>query len=207
MVKVSLSIRMPLAVCLLPLCAPLCALAQVICALGTGATAYKSTDDQRPSPDAMQVAIRVNAAMKPICADQCPQLAIFRNATAANLMLVLVSGQAKIAYAPPFFGAVYNAYGDNGIAAVLAHELGHALDDTMGAAWVNQKSAPELRADGWVGCILSKMILKDAELSSSLKALAKYPSPAHPAWAQRLLALRTGYTNCGGSAAVFDKKR
>ena len=187
--------------------APLCALAQVVCALGSGVSSYKPSSDQRPSPDTMQVAGRVNTAMKAICADHCPQLALFRNATAANAMLTLDAGLAKLVYAPQFFATVYGAYGDDGIIAILAHELGHAVDETMGASWVSPKLGPELRADSWAGCILGRIGLKDSDLASTLAALAKYPSPAHPGWPQRLPYLRTGYSHCGGDVSKFDKKR
>ena len=192
-----------LAACL----SPLCAFAQVVCALGPGAAGYKPSADQRPSPDTMQVANRINTAMKPICADHCPQLAVFRNATAANAMLVLDSGQAKLVYSPQFFATAYGAYGDAGLIAIFAHELGHALDDTLGAAWVNPKWTPEVRADSWAGCILGRMKLKDADLGSALAALSKYPAPAHPGWPQRLPPLRAGYSRCGGDVTMFDKKR
>ena len=185
--------------------APVCALAQVVCSLGPNAASYKPADDQRPSPDTMQVAARINAAAKRICADHCPQLGVFRNATAAGAMLVLDSGQAKLVYSPQFFASAFAAHGDPGIIAIFAHVMGHALDDTMGAAWVNQKWVPEVRADSWAGCLLGHMKLKDADLALTLTALSKYPSPAHPAWPQRLPALRTGYSHCGGTTAAFDR--
>lgn len=186
---------------------PLCANAEVICALGTGAPSYKAAEDQRPTPDAMQAAKVVNSAMKKICGDHCPEAALFRNPTAPNIMFVFDAGQAKLVYSPKFFSDVYSTLGDDAIVAVLAHELGHALDDTMGAAWVKSNWTPELRADAWAGCALGKLGLSAASLDSSLKALAKYPSPAHPAWATRLPVLRIGYTQCGGDAAKFDKRK
>ena len=42
-------------------------------------------------------------------------------------------GRAKMVYAPRMFTAVYDRYGDAGILALVAHALGHALDDLMGA--------------------------------------------------------------------------
>jgi hypothetical protein len=189
------------------LLAPACLVAAIVCALGPNAAAYRSSDDQRPSSDAMQVGFRVSAAMKAICADHCPQVGVFRNPSAAKAMLVLDPPDARFVYSPPFFADVYSAYGDAGVAAIFAHALGHALDDTMGAAWVNPKWNPELRADAWGGCILGRMALKDAEMAAALNALAKHPAPSHPAWNQRLAPLRAGFTHCGGTAAAFDKKR
>jgi hypothetical protein len=191
-----------LAACL----APICAFAQVVCSLGPNAAGYKPAEDQRPSPDAMQVAARMNAATKIICGNNCPQLGVFRNATAAGAMLVLASGEAKLVYSPQFFAKAFADYGDLGLIAIFAHKMGHALDDTMGAAWVNQKWAPEVRADSWAGCLLGRMKLKDADLASTLAALSKYPSPAHPAWTTRLPAIRTGYSHCGGTIAAFNRQ-
>lgn len=188
------------AVFLLPLTAP----AQIVCALGPGASAYKPAADQRPSADAMQLAGRVNAALKSICAANCPETAMFRNTTAPNVMLVAVAGQARLVYAPQFFSAAYDSYGDGGILGIIAHELGHALDDTMGAAWVKSDWPPELRADAWAGCTLARIDLSATDLQASLSALLKYPPSSPPGWKQRLPVLRTGYTQCGGNGGKFD---
>ncbi len=82
--------------------------AEVMCALGSGAASYDAKADQRPTADAMQLAGRMNAALSPTCSPKCPQIAIFRNATAANAMLVVTADQAKFVYAPQFFAAVYD---------------------------------------------------------------------------------------------------
>jgi hypothetical protein len=177
---------------------------EVVCALRQGASAYKPASDQRPSPDALLLAGRLNAALKSICGNQCPTMALFRNPTAANLMLINESGNAKLVYSPPFFQAAYSSFGDEGILALLAHELGHALDATMGAKFVKESWPPEVRADAWAGCVFAKL---DAKLDPSLEALAKYPSPAHPAWSQRLPALRAGFTACGGDGSRLDKRK
>lgn len=178
--------------------------AEVVCALGQGVSSYKRASDQRPSTDALQLAGRVNGALKSICGNQCPTMALFRNATAPNLMLVNDSGNAKLVYSPQFLQASYSSFGDEGILALIAHEIGHALDATMGARFVNESWTPELRADAWTGCILAKL---DANLDPSLASLAKHPSPSHPAWSKRLPALRAGFTACGGEASRFDRKR
>jgi len=183
---------------------PLGAMAQVVCALGPGASSYKPDGNQRPTPDAMELAGRVNTAIKTICSPNCPETAVFRNTTAANLMLVVDSGQAKLIYGPQFFATVYEHYGDGAILGIIAHEMGHALDDVMGAAWVQKTWSPELRADSWAGCTLARIDLNPGDLEASLAALAKYPAPGHPAWNVRLPILRTGYTKCGGDGARFD---
>jgi hypothetical protein len=193
--------RKPALCCMLLL--PFAANAQVVCSLGAVASSYKAGDDQRPTGDAMELASRVDTAVKTICGTNCPTAAVYRNPTAANLMLVANSGVANVVYAPAFFSAVYDQFGDGGILGLVAHVIGHALDDTLGAAWIKPGWAPELRADAWAGCALARAALAPDELESAAGALAKYPSPAHPAWALRLPVLRAGFTQCGGDAARF----
>lgn len=185
--------------------------AEIVCALGPAAS-YKPASDQRPTSDAMQLANKVNAAVKTICGAQCPTMALFRNATAPNAMLVNDAGQGKLVYSPQFLSAAYDSFGDSGIVAVIAHEVGHALDATMGAAWIKKTWTPELRADAWAGCILAridaaKLDPAPGNLQPSLSALAKYPAPSQSSWNLRLPVLRTGYTQCGGSASRFDARK
>jgi hypothetical protein len=182
--------------------------AEVLCALGSGAASYDAKADQRPSADAMQLAGRMNAALSPTCLPKCPQIAIFRNATAANAMLVVTDDQAKFVYAPQFFAAVYDRYGDGAIIAIIAHEYGHALAETIAAPWMKSGWSPELRADAWAGCALAKSDLSSKDLSEALTAVSKYPPSAHPddqpSWSLRVPALRLGYVHCGGDGSKFD---
>jgi hypothetical protein len=154
----------------------------------------------------MLLAARVNTAVKTICGSNCPAVAVFRNTTATNAMLIAEGSQAKLEYSPQFFALVHDAFGDSGILAIIAHEMGHALDDGLGAAWIKANWAPELRADSWAGCVLAKTNLSPKELESALGALAKYPpvAQAQTSWSLRLPPMRTGYTSCGGSGAKFD---
>ena len=184
------------------LCLPLTGAAQVICALGSGASSYKTSADERPSPDALQLVVRTNTAAATICVSHCPEVVVFRNSTASNLMLFSDTGRAKLVYAPRVFTAVHDRYGDAGIVALVAHALGHALDDGMGAAWIDKAWTAELRADAWAGCTLAKSNLKSAQMQAALGALADYPSPSHPKWNLRLQAIRSGYTHCGGAAPL-----
>ncbi len=186
---------------------PWCASAEILCALGKDAASYKPAQDQRPSSDALQLATRVNTALKAICADHCPQMALFRNTTVPNVVLAADSGQGKLVYSPQFFAAAYESYGDIGIVAIIAHEVGHALDASMGAAWIKNSWSPELRADAWAGCVLARMDPTAGDLERGLTALSKYPAPTHPVWSQRFPVVRTGYTQCGGSALKFDKRK
>jgi hypothetical protein len=84
----------------------------------------------------------------------------------------------------------------------MAHEIGHALDDALGAVWIEKGWTPELRADSWAGCILAKSNLSPADATAALAALAAHPSPAHPAWNVRLPAIRAGYSRCGGAVKI-----
>ncbi len=186
---------------------PFAANAEVLCALGSGASSYDAKADQRPTADAMQLAGRMNAALKPTCTPQCPQIAIYRNATAANAMLVVTDDQAKFVYAPQFFSSVYERYGDGAIIAIIAHLYGHALDETHPAGWMKSEWSRELRADAWAGCALAKSALSSNDLAEALTAVSKYPPVAQgapPSWAQRLPALRLGFIQCSGDGSRFD---
>ncbi len=151
---------------------PFAANAEVLCALGSGASSYDAKADQRPTADAMQLAGRMNAALKPTCTPQCPQIAIYRNATAANAMLVVTDDQAKFVYAPQFFSSVYERYGDGAIIAIIAHLYGHALDETHPAGWMKSEWSRELRADAWAGCALAKSALSSNDLAEALTAVS-----------------------------------
>jgi hypothetical protein len=131
-------------------------------------------------------------------------VAVLRNTTAANAMLIADGGQARLVYSPQFFASVHDSYGDAGIIAVIAHEVGHALDDTLGAKWIQPGWTPELRADSWAGCALARSDLSPGDTQAAVAALAKYPSPAHPSWNLRVPAIRAGYIACGGDASKFD---
>jgi hypothetical protein len=194
-----------------PLCCLLCACllpfgasAEVVCALGSGASSYDASADQRPTGDAMQLAGRMNAALSPTCAPKCPQIAIFRNATAPNAMLVVTADQAKFVYSPQFFTAVYDRYGDGAIIAIIAHEYGHALDEVYPANWMKSGWTPELRADAWAGCALAKSDLSSNDLAEALTAVSKYPPSTLSSWSLRVPALRLGYVHCGGDGSKFD---
>jgi hypothetical protein len=192
----------------LVLCAcslPLIASEEVICALGPGAGSYDAKSDQRPTPDAMQLAKRMNAALAPICTPQCPEIGIFRNPTAPNAMLLVTSDQAKFVYAPQFFSAVYDKYGDGAIIAMIAHEFGHALAEVHPVNWIKSDWNGELRADAWAGCALAKSDLSLNDLADALTALSKYPPANGSSWPLRLAALRVGYQQCSGNTATFDR--
>jgi hypothetical protein len=198
--------KIPLRVLLCGLLLPYGAAAEIVCALGQGASSYNPSADQRPTPDAMEMGRRLNTAMLPICSPKCPQIAIFRNSTAANAMLVVTPDQAKFVYAPQFFQSLYDNYGDGAIIAVIAHEFGHALDEIFPGKF-GRGGTPELRADAWAGCTLARIDLNSTALAEALTGVSKYPSPGNPAWPLRLTALRLGYSQCGGDGSKFDSAR
>jgi hypothetical protein len=185
------------------------AMAEVVCALGSNAGSYNAGSysagsDQRPTSDALELARRMNAALEFTCSPKCPQIALFRNSTAANVMLIAGADQAKVVYAPQFFSAVYDKYGDAAVIAVLAHEFGHALDEVYPAKWMSNGWNPEMRADGWAGCALARINAGPKDLADALAAVSLYPPPGKSAWPLRLTAMRTGYVYCGGDGSKFD---
>lgn len=174
--------------------------AEVLCALGPGAASYRPSQDERPSADVMELAKRVNSAFAFVCSPKCPEIAVFRNTTAANAMLVLKNDQAKVIYAPQFFRDIYNAAGDGAILAVIAHEYGHALAESYPAQWMKNSWSVELRADAWAGCALAKSGIAERSTNQALLVVSKYPPAAisQVSWSARLPAFRLGYTHCGG---------
>jgi len=178
----------------------------VVCTLGSPASSYNAYEDQPPSADAMQLARQVSAALISVCSPNCPALVINRNSTAPNVILLVDSGRAKMAYSPQFFTDVYAKYGDGAIIAFIAHMLGHALDARAPAGWMNRSWTPELRADAWAGCALAKTNSSMRSLEEALTAVSRYPSPSHPNWPLRIPALRLGYTHCGGDGSQFDSR-
>ena len=178
---------------------------RIICTLGPVADSYDAYSDQRPTPDAMELARRVSAALISSCSPNCASLVLFRNSTISGAILVADSGGAKMVYSPQFFTSVYEKYGDGAIIAIIAHMLGHAIDATAPARWMNNSWPPELRADAWTGCALANADLSQSGLEGALKAISTNPSLSSPNWTLRVPALRLGYTRCGGNTARFEK--
>jgi hypothetical protein len=171
---------------------------QVLCTLGPETASYNAYSDERPTPDALELAGKVNQALVSSCRPNCPTIAMFRNTTAPNAMLMKSPGQAKFAYKPEFFTTVYERSGDAGILAIVAHEVGHAIDGALPVSWIKKDWSAELRADAWAGCALGRMNLTARALQAGLSTLAQYPSRSHPNWETRLPVVRMGYVECGG---------
>ena len=178
---------------------------RIICTLGPAANSYDAYADQRPTPEAMELARRVSAALVSSCSPNCASLVLFRNLTIPGAILVEDPARAKMVYSPQFFTSVYEKYGEGAIIAIIAHMLGHAIDATAPARWMSNSWTPELRADAWTGCALANADLSQHGLEAALKSVSMYPPAAHPEWTSRVPALRLGYTRCGGGAAKFDK--
>ena len=171
---------------------------EVVCRLGPATPAYNAYSDERSSGDALELAGKVNSVLVPECVPNCPRISMFRNTTASNLMLIRTADQTKLVYKPEFFTGVYEAAGDAGIVALIAHEVGHAIDAAKLATWMKSNWNSELRADAWAGCALAKMALSKRSLQSAHTTLSSYPSSNQPDWSVRLPALEFGYKQCGG---------
>jgi hypothetical protein len=168
---------------------------EIVCALGPGAENYNPASDQRPTADAMEMAATLSTAMSSICAPKCPAIPLFRNTTAANVMLVFGSAGAKVVYSPAFFQTIYDTYGEGALIGVLAHEYGHALDEIYPQKF-GTGGTPELRADAWAGCSLAKSHLSPARLNAALTGISKYPTPGNPPWQIRVSAFKLGFSKC-----------
>ena len=171
---------------------------QIFCRLGPTDASYNAYADQSPSPEALELAGKVNAALRSFCIPMCPRISMFRNATASNLMLIRTSDQMKLVYKPAFFTTIYDASGDGAVMALLAHEVGHAIDGVASPSWIKSNWNSELRADAWAGCALGQMKLDKRSQQEAFTTLSKYPSPSHPDWNTRLPVIQIGYTQCGG---------
>jgi hypothetical protein len=174
---------------------------EVVCRLGPADPPYNAYSDEGSSGDALELAGKVNAALVSWCRPNCPTISMFRNPTASDLMLIREEARVKLVYKPAFFTSVYEKYGDGGILAIMAHEVGHAIDGAMPTPWMKASWNPELRADAWAGCALARMNLSSRTLQAGLNALSKYPSPSHPNWTARIPVLQAGNMQCGGDAS------
>jgi len=184
--------------------APAAAFAGVVCALGSGAAAYKPSTDERPSRDTMQIVRRVDAAYAPFCLPKCREVAMLRNSTAANVMLVVTADEAKLVYSPEFFAGVYSKCGEAAIIALIGHVYGHPIDEVTGSNWIPANWNPELRADGWAGCVLAKTSLTPGGLNSALAVLAMYPPASQPAPKLRGAG---GQQRCGSASLTAAVRR
>jgi hypothetical protein len=179
-----------------------------ICTIGPQSATYAASQDQSPTPDALELARDMNGALAPACTPNCPKIALLRNPTAGGLLLIPNGAQQwKLVYSPKFLSEIDDTYGDAAVVAMISHEFGHALDVTMASAWPKELPA-EARADAWAGCSLAQTQASPADLKSALAAFAKYPASGYTQaqWSGRLQSLRLGYTKCAGDPTKFDAK-
>src|SRR5262245_56714064 len=119
---------------------------EIVCRLGPADPPYNAYSDERSSGDALELAGKVNAVLVSSCRPNCPTISMYRNPTASDLMLIRAEGRVKLVYKPAFFTRVYESYGDGGILALMAHDVGHAIDAATPSAWMKANWTPELRA-------------------------------------------------------------
>ncbi len=192
-------------------CAYLCWLLSVLCLVGgvtlaspaeaqfacqLGSSGGYAAPDSPASPLAMRVMQDVQARL---CPGGCGTIDFAANHGVPNAVAIMRGvGHTSIRYQPRFMNAVAQTYGQDAAAGILAHEFGHHIDFLKPASWMSHAWGKELRADAWSGCYLARAGLGAQKMEASLRAIAAYPSPSHPAWPSRIVALRKGYVACGG---------
>ena len=169
--------------------------AELACSLGASSY-YDPGLDRNASPDALRIARNVAGVL---CSGAC-NVALIRNPTAGNVLTAIApDGTAKVVYNPQFLTSVDKAIGDGAIFGIFAHEVGHIIDGRSNVAWMPGSWDRELRADAWAGCALARATMPDDKTTAALRAILRYPSPAHPARSLRVPALELGYHSCGGT--------
>lgn len=124
-----------------------------------------------------------------------------RAANVPNAAAVLLKGKRFILYNPEYMNKINARTGSNWAAiSIFAHEIGHHLN---GHTLDNVGSRPqtELEADEFSGFVLHKMgaSLTDAQAVMALIASLK-GSHSHPAKADRLAYIATGWNNAGNNS-------
>ncbi len=159
---------------------------------------YSPAYDQPPTQYALNELNTIYGALCPP-PNGCGTYFLTLNNTAPNALAMAVGpGQTKIAYNPNFMGQVFAQFGPGASFGILAHEFGHHIDFHTTPPWMNNAWSRELKADSWAGCALAKVGLGPNQIQNALYAIAAYPSPTHPGWPQRIQAVQTGFTSCGG---------
>jgi hypothetical protein len=168
-----------------------------VCSVGPGAMGRNPMHDGSPTPAAFA---QMNHVFGLLCPTGCGNVNLVRNPTVSGAMMqVMTPGTSMVAYNPDFMNATAAQFGPGATFGIFAHELGHHLDFMINVAWMDHSWGRELRADAWAGCALARAGLSGMEMDGALQAIAAYPSSSHPGWAQRIVAVRTGYYGCGGN--------
>ena len=170
--------------------------AGIACTLGSTQNPYDASYDQPPAPYAVN---EMQSIIGIMCPGGCGNVTLVMNPTVQNARVESFRpGLTKIAYNPRFMNQIYHQIGPAASFGIMAHELGHHIDSFNSMNWMDHSWGRELRADAVAGCALARARLNAAQMEASLRAIAQYPSPSHPAWPDRVVALRTGYNQCGG---------
>src|SRR6185436_2480072 len=125
-----------------------------------------------------------------------------RAADIPNAAAVIYNSKRYVLYNPQFVASLNKSAGNSWASvSILAHEIGHHLN---GHTLTETGSRPdiELEADEFSGFVLRKMgaSLNDAQIAMKIAADVK-ASHTHPAKADRLEAIATGWTTANDQMA------
>ncbi|MBI2377121.1 MAG: hypothetical protein HYV07_24180 [Deltaproteobacteria bacterium] len=175
-------------------------------------TAYDPSLDIHPGQRALaevQTALNVLCGLDPGGGDAAGQkcgrgIVVHENSTIGMNAVTWVSGvrdgpltSGKIVYSKEFLNALDQSFGPGASFGVLAHEVGHYLTATLSLRrYVDSSWDEELRADYFAGCALGRSGRPPDEMENTLRALASFASPTHPAFDLRVPKVRRGYEDC-----------
>ena len=129
-----------------------------------------------------------------------------RSADIPNAAAIIYRNKRYVLYNPDFVGELNKAAGSKWASvSILAHEIGHHLN---GHTLEEGGSRPdiELEADEFSGFVMKRLgaSLQDAQMAMKIAASVK-ASHTHPAKAQRLVAIETGWNKAAEAVAVKDR--
>ncbi|MBI4817104.1 MAG: hypothetical protein HY791_12655 [Deltaproteobacteria bacterium] len=190
---------------------------------GRVATAYDQSLDRDPGTRALaeiQTALNVLCGLDPqgtaVKDQKCGRgIVVYENTTIGMNAVTWVSGvrdgpmtSGKIVYSKEFLNALDQSFGPGASFGVLAHEVGHYLTATMSLRrYVDSSWDEELRADYFAGCALGRSGRPPDEMENTLRALAAFASPTHPAFNLRVPKVRRGYDDCQASRVAEDRAK
>ena len=156
--------------------------------------------DTAPTPDA-QDHVYEALELYGCTPEDCGEPAVFRNVGLGDAARIdLEPGRWTIRYNPVWLNGIVQRIGPNAAFGVFAHEVGHYVDFVWTKeAWFHSSWDRELRADAIAGCIVARRGVPPHEFAALVRAIASAPSLSHPAWPDRLAAIQTGYSECGGA--------
>jgi hypothetical protein len=171
---------------------------EIVCQLGITGGAYNPALDGPSTPRASGISTDVYRAL---CPGGCGLVELRRNPTAGNALTRVIPGVgSRVSYSPAFFELLDSRFGTGAVYGVLAHELGHHIDlNQPRPTWADSSWSRELRADAWAGCAIARAGISPASLEGAVSAIMAFPSQSHPGADLRIPAIRTGFTQCGGT--------